>query len=111
MGDQSAILSSLVARKATFLLALMWICSPVAGLRPIRAARFRTIRIPRPAIFTRSPFFQTFGDHPNEFFHHLQPLLLAELMLFRQFIGQVPRGNRCGRRLGSRCHVKHGVCS
>jgi hypothetical protein len=50
------------------------------------------------------------GDHPNEFFHHLRTLLLAELMLFRQFIGQVPRGNRCGRRFGSRCHVKRSVC-
>ena len=40
-GDQIAILSSLVARKATFLLALIWIGSPVAGLRPMWAARFR----------------------------------------------------------------------
>jgi hypothetical protein len=40
--DQTASLSSLAARKATFLLALIWIASPVAGLRPIRAARLRT---------------------------------------------------------------------
>jgi len=35
-------LSSFEARKATFLLALIWIASPVAGLRPMRAARLRT---------------------------------------------------------------------
>src|SRR6478752_9973879 len=57
-GDQIAILSSLVTRKATFLLALIWIGSPVAGLRPMRAARFRTCRLPSPAIFTRSRFFK-----------------------------------------------------
>jgi hypothetical protein len=34
--------NSLDARNATFLLALIWICSPVAGLRPMRAARLRT---------------------------------------------------------------------
>ena len=41
-GNQTASLSSLLARKATFLLALIWIGSPVAGLRPIRAGRLRT---------------------------------------------------------------------
>src|SRR5579883_1776092 len=35
--DQIASLSSLEARKATFLLALIWIGWPVAGLRPMRA--------------------------------------------------------------------------
>src|SRR5215471_16797301 len=55
VGDQIAIL---LGRKATFLLALMWIDSPVAGLRPTRAARLRTTKIPSPAIFTRSPFFK-----------------------------------------------------
>lgn len=34
--------NSLAGRKATFLLALILIASPVAGFRPIRAARFRT---------------------------------------------------------------------
>jgi hypothetical protein len=34
--------NSFEARNATFLLALILICSPVAGLRPIRAARLRT---------------------------------------------------------------------
>ena len=34
--------SSLATRKATFLLALILIASPVAGLRPMRAARFLT---------------------------------------------------------------------
>jgi hypothetical protein len=39
---QIASLSSLAARNATFLLALILIGSPVAGLRPMRAARLRT---------------------------------------------------------------------
>ena len=42
MKPQTASLSSLAARKATFLLALILIGSPVAGLRPMRAARLRT---------------------------------------------------------------------
>src|SRR5579884_2332130 len=39
---QIASFNSLDARNATFLLALIWIASPVAGLRPMRAARLRT---------------------------------------------------------------------
>jgi hypothetical protein len=39
---QTASFNSLAARNATFLLALIWIGSPVAGLRPMRAARFLT---------------------------------------------------------------------
>src|SRR5207245_156772 len=51
---QTASLSSLAGRKATFLLALIWIGSPVAGLRPMRAARLRTTRMPRPPMRIRS---------------------------------------------------------
>ena len=39
---QTVSFSSLATRKATFLLALILIASPVAGLRPMRAARFLT---------------------------------------------------------------------
>ena len=35
MRHQTAIFKSLAARNATFLLALIWIASPVPGLRPI----------------------------------------------------------------------------
>ena len=63
-GGQIAIFKSLAARKATLLLALILIASPVIGLRPMRAARLRTSRMPSPAIFTRSPFFQVLGDRP-----------------------------------------------
>src|SRR4029078_12901538 len=55
-----AIFRAALARNATFLRALIGIASPVAGLRPTRAARFRTRRIPRPAIFTCSPFLRCF---------------------------------------------------
>src|SRR3981189_2952750 len=43
----TASFNSLVARKATFLLALILIGWPVAGLRAMPAARFRPTRIPR----------------------------------------------------------------
>jgi hypothetical protein len=49
---------SLAARNATFLLALILIASPVAGLRPMRAPRFLTCKMPRPAIRIRSPFLR-----------------------------------------------------
>ena len=39
---QTDSFNSLEARKATFFDALIWIASPVAGLRPMRAARLRT---------------------------------------------------------------------
>src|SRR5262245_25503208 len=55
---QIASFNSFEARKATFLLALIWIGSPVAGLRPMRAARLRTCRMPRPTMRMRSPFFK-----------------------------------------------------
>src|SRR5262245_25157477 len=57
---QTASFSSLAARKATFLLALILIGSPVAGLRPMRAARLRTCRMPRPLMRMRSPFLRCF---------------------------------------------------
>ena len=55
----------MAALNATFLLALILIASPVAGLRPIRAARFLTCKIPRPAIRIRSPF-EVLGDKADE---------------------------------------------
>src|SRR6202165_4024743 len=65
---QTASLSFLAARKATFLLALMWIASPVAGLRPMRAARLRTCRMPRPTMRMRSPFFRCLVIRPTRSF-------------------------------------------
>src|SRR6266540_545404 len=53
-----ASFKSFAARNATFLLALILIASPVAGLRPMRAARFLTCKIPSPAIRMRSPFLR-----------------------------------------------------
>src|SRR3979409_1818452 len=54
----TASFNSLVARKATFLLALILIGSPVAGLRPLRAARVRTTRMPSPPMRMRSAFLR-----------------------------------------------------
>ena len=50
--DQIASLKPFAARNATFfdaLLALIWISSPVAGLRPLRAGRAGRIRTCRDA--------------------------------------------------------------
>src|SRR5262249_35924269 len=54
----TAFFKSFAARKAIFLLALILMASPVAGLRPIRAGRLRTCRMPRPPILMRLPFFR-----------------------------------------------------
>jgi hypothetical protein len=47
-GCYTASFSSFAGRNAIFLLALILMASPVAGVRPILAARFRTRRTPRP---------------------------------------------------------------
>jgi hypothetical protein len=66
--NQIAVFRSLLARKATFFEVLMWIGSPVAGLRPMRAARLRTCRIPSSGDFHPLALLQVLGDHANEFF-------------------------------------------
>jgi hypothetical protein len=33
-----------------------------------------------------------FGDHPDEFFHHFQTLLLAEMMLLCEHVSQMLGG-------------------
>src|SRR5205809_369656 len=43
-----ASLAALATWNFTTRLAGIWICSPVAGLRPIRAARFFSFNLPRP---------------------------------------------------------------
>jgi hypothetical protein len=43
--------------KAGTLLAAISISSPVCGLRPLRAARSRTSKLPKPINCTLSPFF------------------------------------------------------
>src|SRR5215472_5925741 len=60
--DQIASLKPFATRNATFfdaLLALIWISSPVAGLRPLRAGRagrIRTCRTPRLGMRILLPF-------------------------------------------------------
>ena len=50
----------LTERKPSFFDALILICSPVAGLRPRRAGRFFTWKMPRPVMRTLWPFFRFF---------------------------------------------------
>src|SRR4051812_39169044 len=63
--DYTASFNSLDGRKATFLLALILITSPVAGFRPMRAPRFFTCKIPRPEIRIFSPFFRCLVISPT----------------------------------------------
>ena len=66
--DQIASLKPFATRNATFfdaLLALIWISSPVAGLRPLRAGRagrIRTCRTPRLGMRILLPFFGSSGE-------------------------------------------------
>ena len=53
-----------------------------------------------------------FGDQAYEVFHQLKPLLLGELMLLRQLIGQMLGGDRLWGRLGCHYWISHGrFCS
>ena len=54
----TASFSSFAGRNAIFLLALILMAAPVAGFRPILAARFRTWRMPRPVRRILSPLFR-----------------------------------------------------
>lgn len=50
--------NSLPALKRATFLALILITSPVCGLRPLRAARLETEKVPKPTSVTLSPFFK-----------------------------------------------------
>ena len=52
----TASLSALPGLKAGTLLAAISISLPVCGLRPLRAARSRTSKLPKPINCTLSPF-------------------------------------------------------
>jgi len=54
----TAALSVAPALNAGALLALIFIAAPVDGLRPARAARFLTSKVPKPTRATLSPFFR-----------------------------------------------------
>ena len=54
-----AIFSCLPARNAGAIDALIWITPPVLGLRPVRAARLRASKFPKPVICTFAPFFNS----------------------------------------------------
>src|ERR1051326_6086513 len=60
--SQTDSLSSLAGRKAIFLLALILMASPVAGLRPMRAGRLRTWKMPSAGMRILSPFFRCFAS-------------------------------------------------
>src|SRR6266851_4698060 len=51
----SESLSCLPALNFAERLAVIWIDSPVFGLRPVRACRVETENVPKPEMFTRSP--------------------------------------------------------
>ena len=86
---QIASFSSFEARKATFLLALIWMASPVAGLRPMRAARLRTCRMPRPPMRIRSPFFRCLTIWPT------RPPRMASACFFDSSLSSATLAARC----------------
>jgi len=51
----SCALRAAAAENFAARLAAIWIVSPVAGLRPSRAARSLTVNLPKPAIATSRP--------------------------------------------------------
>ena len=57
LGPFTATFSAAPALNAGTLAALILIASPVLGLRPARAARLRTSKVPKPTRATLSPFF------------------------------------------------------
>src|SRR5215475_9602946 len=61
-----ASLRSFATRKATFFDALILIASPVAGLRPMRAGRLRTWRMPKPVMRTLLPFLRCLTTSPTK---------------------------------------------
>ena len=83
-----------MARKATFLLALIWIGSPVIGLRPMRAARFTHLQNSKPGELHPLAPLQVLGDHANHVLQYFKGLRLGELMLLCQLIGQMLGGDR-----------------
>ena len=89
---QTDSLSSLAGRKATFLLALIWIGSPVAGLRPMRAARLRTTRMPRPPMRMRS-LLEVLGHQVYEIAEDRLGLLFRQFVGFREICGETLQGH------------------
>ena len=92
-----------MARKATFLLALIWIGSPVAGLRPMRAARFPHLQTSEFGDLHSLAFLQVLSDQTGKILKNLLALLFGELMFFRQSMSQLLCADRLsGCRLGCR---------
>jgi hypothetical protein len=81
--------SSLAGRKAIFLLALISIASPVAGFLPIRAARFRTWRMPRPCQSDFVTPLEVPCDQRHEVTQHGLGLLLGDVMAVGQRGGDI----------------------
>ena len=81
----------MVARKATFLLALIWMASPAAGLRPMRAVRLRTWRMPDDA--DTLALFQVLGVHGHQVGQDGFGLLLGQLLLLGDGRGEVLEGD------------------
>jgi len=54
----TAVFSGVPALNAGTLAALIFNSAPVCGLQPVRAARLRTSKVPKPTSATGSPFFR-----------------------------------------------------
>jgi hypothetical protein len=77
----------LAAQKATFLLALIWIASPVAGLRPIRAPRFPDLQDAETRNTDSLALLEMLRDQANA--EQGLTCLFRQLMLFGQDRGKM----------------------
>jgi hypothetical protein len=68
----------------------------------MRAARFLTCKMPRPAIRTRSPFL--FGDQADQIVEHGLPAALGHLVFGGQTCREMFQGDGSADLGGSRVH-------
>ena len=103
----TASFSSLAGRNASFLLALILMASPVAGFRPIRAARFRTEDAEAGQADFVAPL-QMAGGERHQIAEHGLGLLLRDLVAVGQRGGEVLE---CDGRLDGRFGWGRLLCS
>ena len=81
-----------MARKATFLLALIWMASPVAGLWPMGGA-LADLEDAEPDDADTLALFQVLGDHRHQVGQDGFGLLLGQLLLLGDGRGEVLEGD------------------
>ena len=88
-GDQIAILSSLVARKATLRLALIWIGLAGRRIAAHAGGALAHLQDAEPGDLHPLALLEVLGDQADQVFEHLLALLLGQLVLLRQRGGKM----------------------